>query len=151
MTSRPRVAALVTEYRKYSYGQNIVDRLIGGYGWETRWHRPELDVISLYVDQFPESDLSRERVERHPDLAMYPTIAEALTLGGDRLAVDGVLIIAEHGNYPLNEKGQTLYPRYEFFQQTVEVFRNSGRSVPVFLDKHLSWNWDRARELGDNS
>ena len=137
----------MTEYRKYSHGQNIVDRLIGGYGWETRWHRPELDVISLYVDQFPESDLSRERVERHPDLAMYPTIAEALTLGGDRLAVDGVLIIAEHGNYPLNEKGQTLYPRYEFFQQTVEVFRNSGRSVPVFLDKHLSWNWDRAREM----
>ena len=147
MPARPRVAALVTEYRKYSHGQNIVDRLIGGYGWETRWHRPELDVVALYVDQFPESDLSRERVERHPDLAMYPTIAEALTLGGEQLAVDGVLIIAEHGNYPLNEKGQTLYPRYEFFQQTVEVFRNSGRSAPVFLDKHLSWNWDWAREM----
>ena len=151
MTKRPKVAALVTEYRKYSHGQNIVDRLMGGYGWETRWYRPELDVVSLYVDQFPESDLSRERVDRHPDLEIYPTIAEALTLGGESLAVDGVLLIAEHGDYPKNEKGQTLYPRYEFFQQTVEVFRQSGRSAPVFCDKHLSWNWDWAREMVDTS
>ena len=148
---RPKIAALVTEYRRYSHGQNIVDRLMGGYGWESCWHYPQLDIVSLYVDQFPESDLSRERVERHPDLKMCSTIAEALTLGGGELAVDGVLLIAEHGDYPVNEKGQMLYPRYEFFQQTVEVFRNSGRSVPVFCDKHLSWNWDCAREMVDTS
>ena len=146
-TRRPRVAALVTEYRKYSHGQNIVDRLIGGYGWGTRWHHPELDVVSLYVAQFPESDLSREREARHEDLRIYPTIAEALTLGGSKLDVDGVLLIAEHGVYPKNEQGQTLYPRYEFFQQTADVFRSSGRSVPVFCDKHLSWNWEWAQEM----
>mgnify|MGYP001343885332 CR=1 FL=1 len=82
---RPKIAALVTEYRKYSHGQNIVDRFLGGYGWESRWHHPEMDVVSLYVDQFPESDLSRERVARYPALKMYPTIAEALTRGGSRL------------------------------------------------------------------
>ena len=131
---RPQLAALVTEYRKYSHGQNIVDRLIGGYGWESGWYYPELDVVSLYVDQLPESDLSRERLARHPDLKGYSTIAEALTLGGSELAVDGVLLIAEHGQYPRNEKGQTLYPRYEFFKEMVEVFRRSGRSVPVFCD-----------------
>ena len=151
MAKRPKVAALVTEYRKYSHGQNIVDRLMGGYGWESSWHYPALDVVSLYVDQFPESDLSRERVDRHPDLELYPTIAEALTLGGEGLAVDGVLLIAEHGDYPKNEKSQTLYPRYEFFQQIVEVFRQSGRSAPVFCDKHLSWNWAWAREMVDTS
>lgn len=144
---RPRIAALVTEYRRYAHGQNIVDRLMGGYGWEGRWHYPELDVVSLYVDQFPENDLSREREARWPDLNIYPTIAEALTLGGSELAVDGVLIIAEHGDYFLNEQGQTLYPRYEFFRETVEVFRRSGRSVPVFNDKHLSWNWTWAEEM----
>jgi len=148
---RPQLAALVTEYRKYSHGQNIVDRLIGGYGWESGWYYPELDVVSLYVDQLPESDLSRERLARHPDLKGYSTIAEALTLGGSELAVDGVLLIAEHGQYPRNEKGQTLYPRYEFFKEMVEVFRRSGRSVPVFCDKHLSWNWDWAREMYDIS
>ena len=145
--TRPRVAALVSEYRKYSHGQNIVDRLMGGYGWESRWHRPALDVVSLYVDQFPENDLSREREARHPDLRIYPSVTEALTLGRDRLAVDGVLLIAEHGDYPKNEQGQTLYPRYEFFRETVDVFRASGRSVPVFCDKHLSWNWEWASEM----
>jgi hypothetical protein len=148
---RPKIAALVTEYRKYSHGQNIVDRFLGGYGWESRWHRPEMDVVSLYVDQFPKSDLSRERVARHPHLKMYPTIAEALMQGGSRLAVDGVLLIAEHGKYPRNEKGQTLWPRYEFFQQTVDVFRAGGRSVPVFCDKHLSWKWERALKMVETS
>ena len=62
----------------------------------------------------------------------YPTIAEALTLGGDKLAVDAVLLIGEHGEYPSNEKGQRLYPRYEHFKQMIEVFERSGRSVPAF-------------------
>ena len=150
-TKRPQLAALVSEYRRYSHGQNIVDRFLGGYGWESQWHHPEMDVVSLYVDQFPESDLSRERVDRHADLKMYPTIAEALTLGGSELAVDGVLLIAEHGQYPRNEKGQTLYPRYEFFQEMVDIFRASGRSVPVFCDKHLSWNWEQALEMVETS
>ena len=146
--SRPaRIAALVSEYRKYSHGQNIVDRLLGGFGWATRWHHPELDVVSLYVDQLPENDLSRERVARYPELMSYPTISEALTLGGSSLDVDGVLLIAEHGNYPRNEKGQTLYPRYEFFGECMEVFRASDRGVPLFCDKHLSWNWDWASEM----
>lgn len=148
---RPKIAALISEYRRYSHGQNIVDRFLGGYGWESRWHHPEMDVVSLYVDQFPESDLSRERVERYPDLTMYPTIAEALTQGGSQLAVDGVLLIAEHGDYPTTEKGQTLYPRYEFFQEMVEVFRSSGKSVPVFCDKHLSYDWDKALEMVETS
>jgi len=78
-TKRPKIATLVTKYRKYSHGQNIVDRFLGGYGWESRWHRPEMDVVSLYVDQFPESDLSRERVARYPHLKLYSTITEALT------------------------------------------------------------------------
>ena len=150
-SSRPRVAALVTEYRKYSHGQNIVDRLMGGYGWESRWHYPALDVVSLFVDQFPESDLSREREQRHSGLTIYPSISEALTTGGSSLAVDGVLLIAEHGDYPVNDKGQTLYPRYEFFQETVDVFRNSQRSVPIFCDKHLSWNFSWAREMVETS
>src|SRR5438067_2799109 len=84
-------------------------------------------------------------------MQIYPTIAEALTNCGSKLAVDGVVIVGEHGKYPRNEKGQTKYPRHEFFTQMVEVFRSSGRSVPVFNDKHLSWNWDWAKEMYDTS
>ena len=108
-----------------------------------------MDLVSLYVDQIGDGDLSRDRAERFPSMKIYPTIAEALTLGGSKLAVDGVVLVGEHGKYPRNEKGQTQYPRYEFFQQIVKVFRASGRAVPVFNDKHLSWNWDWAKEMYD--
>ncbi len=148
---RARIAVLVTEMRRNSHGQVIVDRMLEGYGWESGHHRPQVDVAALYVDQFPEGDLSRERAERHGELRIYPSVAEALCLGGDRLAVDGVVIIGEHGDYPRNEKGQWLYPRYEFFRQTIDVFRRSQRSVPVFNDKHLSWNWDYAEQMCDTA
>jgi hypothetical protein len=65
------------------------------------------------------------------------------------LAVDGVLLIAEHGNYPHNEKNQHLYPRYEFFEQVVNVYKKSGRSAPVFVDKHLSYDWKKAKQMYD--
>ncbi len=84
-------------------------------------------------------------------MRIYPSIAEALTLGGSRLAVDAVLLIGEHGRYQRNEKGQTKYPRYEFFKEIVKVFESSSRSVPVFNDKHLSWNWEWAQEMYETS
>src|SRR5262245_5048091 len=120
---RPRIAAIVTEYRKKTHGQGIVDRFLDGYSWESRHHRPGVEIVALYVDQKPEGDLSEERERRYPGLKVYPTIAEALMCGRDRLAVDGVLSIAEQGRYPRNEKGQRLYPRHEFFKQIVDVFR----------------------------
>jgi hypothetical protein len=144
--SRPKIAAIATIYHKYAHAQHIVDRFLEGYGWQGRHHYPPFEVASLYVDQIGDNDLSRERSHRF-GVPMYPTIAEALTLGGEKLAVDGVLLIGEHGSYSRNDKGQHLYPRYEFFQQVVQVFRDSGRSVPVFNDKHLSWNWEWAVEM----
>ena len=148
---RPRIAAVVTEYRRYSHAQHILDRYLIGYGWGNQHHRPPIDLVSLYVDQQPANDLSRPRAAEFPQMKTYPSIEAALTLGGDDLAVDGVLLIAEHGSYPKNEKGQTLYPRYEFFRQIVDVFERSGRSVPVFNDKHLSWNWKWAKEMVETS
>jgi hypothetical protein len=147
MHGRPKIAAIVTEYRKYSHAQHIVDRFLEGYGWNGRHHRPEMDLVSLYVDQVKENDLSHERAARFPDLQVYPTIADALTLGGNDLAVDGVLLIGEHGDYPLNAKGQRLWPRYEMFKQIVAVYRTTGKSAPIFNDKHLSWRWDWAQEM----
>jgi hypothetical protein len=149
--ARPKLAAICTTYFKYSHDQHIVDRFLEGYGWNGTHHHPAMDLVSIYIDQIGASDVSRSRLQQFPAMKLYPSIAEALTLGGQTLAVDGVVLIGEHGRYPRNEKGQTLYPRYEFFNQIVKVFKDSGRSVPVFNDKHLSWNWEWAREMYDTS
>jgi hypothetical protein len=148
---RPRIACIATVVHKYAHAQHFIDRFLEGYGWNGTHHRPPMDLVSLYVDQTPPGDLSRDRARRFPIMKIYPGVAEALTLGTSRLAVDGVLLIGEHGEYPYNEKQQHLYPRHELFQKIVEVFRSSRRSVPVFNDKHLSWKWEWAREMYDTA
>ena len=109
-----------------------------------------MKVVSLYVDQKPDGDQSAARAKEF-GFQVYPTIAEALRCGGDKLAVDAVLVIGEHGDYPRNEKGQVLYPRYEFFKQCVDVFEKDGVSVPVYNDKHLSYSFEKAKWMVDAS
>ncbi len=140
------VAFLGTEVRTHSHAQHFLDRMTLGYGWKGQWVNPRVKVTSVFIDQFPEGDLGRERIARY-QLNLCSSIEEALTLGTDKLAVDGVVIIAEHGKYPDNEKGQKLYPRYRWFKEVVKVFEASGRSVPVFNDKHLSTDWDECVEM----
>ncbi|MGV3723025.1 MAG: hypothetical protein ACO1SX_19165 [Actinomycetota bacterium] len=147
---KKRLAIVTTVWRPMSHAHHMGDRFLVGYPIKGKWHHPDLEVVSAYVDQFPENDLSRAHAAEF-GFKIYPTIGEALRCGGDRLAVDAVLIIGEHGNYPYNELGQHLYPRYQFFMQAVEVFRREGRGVPVFNDKHLSWKWEWAKEMVDTS
>ncbi len=102
--------------RRLLHPQHVVDRFLDGYGWNGTFHHPAMDVVSLYVDQRGEGDLSQDRADRHPTMKIYPTIAEALTLGTGKLAVDGVVVVGEHGNYPLTEKGIMKHPHFEFFE-----------------------------------
>ena len=148
--NRKRVAFLGTEVRRHSHAQHFLDRLTAGYTWAGGWAKPRVDVASVYIDQFPDGDLTKHRVKKH-NLKLYSSIEDALTLGTGKLAVDGVVIIAEHGDYPTNEKGQKRYPRYEWFKEVVRVFEASGRSVPVFNDKHLSTDWNECVEMVEDS
>lgn len=144
---RPRVAAVVTEFTYRSHAHVILENFLESYYFNGRLTDPGVDVVSLYVDQVPEGrDMSRD-VAKQYRLATYPTIAGALTLGGDNLAVDGVLSIGEHGNYETSDRGQRMYPRKRFFDEIVAVFKKSGRVVPLFNDKHLSFRWDWASEM----
>ena len=143
---RKRLAVVTTEWRYHSHAWHMAERFLVGYPVEGKWHHPPLEVVSAYVDQKPENDLSVGRSQEF-GFPIYPSISKALRCGGDKLAVDAVLIIGEHGNYPRNDIGQKLYPRYEFFQQVAEVFRQDGRCVPLFNDKHLSWKWAWAKEM----
>lgn len=138
--TRKKIALLATVVFEKSHAQHFIDRFALGYAWGGQWRQPQVDLVSLYVDQFPANDLARGRSKRYK-IPIHKSIAEALTLGTGKLAVDGVVIIGEHGDYPENELGQTLYPRYEFFKEAVKVFEASGRAAPVFNDKHLSTGW----------
>ena len=145
-----RIAVITTVYRYLSHAQHEADRILVGYPHQGKWHHPDMRIVSLYVDQKPENDLSETRA-REFGFNVYPTIAEALRCGGNKLAVDAVMIIAEHGDYPHNERGQILYPRYEFFKQCIDVFEKDGKAVPVFNDKHLSYSFEKAKWMVDSS
>jgi len=145
-----RIAVIATVYKYLSHAQHMADRFLVGYPFGGEWHTPDVRIASLYVDQKPPDDLSGQRAKEF-GFEVYPTIAEALRCGGSKLAVDAVLIIAEHGDYPRNDKGQILYPRYEFFEQVVKVFEAEGRSVPVYNDKHLSFSFEKAKAMRDHA
>jgi TAT (twin-arginine translocation) pathway signal sequence len=138
-----KVAAVITEYRKWSHADVIIGKMLEGPLYDGN-DKPALQVVSMYVDQFPGNDMSRELAKKH-SFQITPTIAEALTLGGGKLAVDGVVIVGEHGKYPSNDKGQILYPRRRFFEEVTKTFEKCNQSVPVFNDKHLAATWDDAK------
>jgi hypothetical protein len=149
---RPKIAAVATTYFYLSHAYHIVGRFLDGfviYGGQGL-HRPEFDISSLLIEQVGPNDLGRAKAARH-GVRLSPTIADALTLGTGKLAVDGVLLIGEHGDYPYNEKLQKLYPRGRFFREILDVFRASGRSVPVFNDKHLSYSRPEAKQMVDQA
>jgi hypothetical protein len=141
-----KLAVITTAYHYLSHTYHICGRFLHGYLRHGRMHYPDFGIAGMHVEQVREGDLSRELSRKH-GFTLYSDVTGALTLGGDRLAVDGVLLIGEHGDYPYNDKGQKLYPRYELFRKIVEVFRASGRGVPVFSDKHLSYDRKQAREM----
>jgi hypothetical protein len=147
---RRRLAVVTTTYYYLSHAYHICGRYLYGYLRNGRYHWPDFSIAGMYCEQQRAGDLSRELAQQH-GFTIFRDVAGALTLGGDKLAVDGVLLIGEHGDYPYNDKGQKLYPRYELFQQITAVFRKMGRSVPVFNDKHLYYDRRRAFEMVETS
>jgi hypothetical protein len=154
MAEPKKIAAIITEYRPDSHADVIVTKFLKGFPTDQGLVAPRVKIVSMYVDQFAENDLSRAMAADH-NVPIYPSIVKALTLGSGELAVDGVLLIGEHGDYAWNEKEQHLYPRKPFMEQICGVLATSRRAVPIFNDKHLSYNWhdakwmvDRAAQLG---
>jgi hypothetical protein len=145
---RKKIAALTTTYHVRSHADDIITRFLEGYWINDQYYAPPCDIVSLYMDQVHPADIGY-RLAAAYKFPVVDSITAALTLGTGKLAVDGVLLVAEHGDYPFNDKQQQLYPRFKFFQQVLDTFRRSRRAVPVYSDKHLSWSWDEARQMYD--
>ena len=165
---RKKIAAIVTTFFPGSHADLLVSRFVKGFPTPSGIVEPQVDVVSMYIDQAHPQDIGVELARDH-GIELFPSIRSALTLrqppgahwptapGWEigELAVDGVLIIAEHGDYAPNERGRQMYPRKYFFEQVCGMIALSGRAIPVFNDKHLAYSWadarwmyDRATELG---
>lgn len=145
-TGKKRIACLSSTYHVRSHSDNFITRFLEGYWIHEKYYDPPFTVASLWLDQVHPADIGH-RLAAAYNFPVTKSIAEALTLGTGKLAVDGVVLVCEHGDYPHNEKQQQLYPRYEFFEQVVDVFKKSGRVCPVFVDKHLSYDWKKAEQM----
>jgi hypothetical protein len=141
-----KLAVVTTVWYYLSHAYHIAGRFLNGYLRDGEFHRPDFAIAGAFVEQKRANDLSERLAKKH-GFKTFTNVADALTLSTGTLAVDGVLLIGEHGDYPYNAKGQKLYPRYELFQKIVTVFRDSKKSVPVFNDKHLSFDRKKAAEM----
>jgi hypothetical protein len=166
-SSRPvvRLAVLGNTFHLGSSLQTITDRFLVGYPWEGDWYVPKVQVVSMYLEPKPAPEVGAAygpgRVDPHSaehdvlaegranefGFRIYRNIPEALRCGGDKLAVDAVLSVVEQGEYGRNHKGQILYPRYDFFQQCVQVFETEGRAVPYFNHESLSFSFQEAKDM----
>lgn len=148
---RPRIACLVTFWgATRSHADWIITKLLDGYWWKGAHTPSRVEVVSVYIHQH-DTSLLGQKICKSKGIPIFKTIGEAVTLGGNELAVDGVVIVGEHGDYPLNLKGQWMLPRWWMYEQVIRVFEKSKRSVPVFNDKHLSYNWDESKWMFDKS
>ncbi len=150
METKKKVAAILTTYFPNSHADVIATKYMKGYPTDEDLKPPRVELVSIYLDQIDSRDIGVGLAEEH-NVPIYPSIRQALTLGESELAVDGVLLIGEHGDYPHNEFEQHMYPRRYMFEQICGVFASSGRSVPVFNDKHLAYNWDDAIWMYDRA
>ncbi len=148
--AQPRVAGITTVYHHNSHADVILSRLTQTDTLDFKGQVLPVKLVSLYVDQFPANDIGRQ-IATNYNIPIFDRVGQALTLGGDKLAVDGVFLVAEHGKYKKSATGQTVFPKRRLFEQVVKVFEASGRVVPVFSDKHLADNWTDAKWIYDQA
>lgn len=148
-----KVAFITHIYRNSAHADVIGTKLFLGIPTDDGMVAPQIKIVSVYIEQVGANDTGI-KIAGMNDTPVYPTVEQALTLGGDKLAVDAVIYVGEHGEYPYNRLGMKLYPRMNYLERIFRVFDASNRSVPVFTDKALSYSWidsrwiyDRAKEL----
>ena len=146
------VTAIITAYQSGMHADALVGKILEGWQ-QDGGPGPALRLVSMYLDQPAAGDLGSRMSTRY-QVPIFDSIEKAITVGDNRVQVDGVISIGEHGDYPTNEKGQDLYPRRRFFAEIANTLEKYQRMVPVYNDKHLGpvwsdakWMYERARQL----
>jgi hypothetical protein len=142
-SDRVKIAAIITAYYRNSHADVFIGNMLRGYYWDGKPHQSGLQVATMHLEQTPSNDIGRAEAQKY-GIPMKPTVQAAIVPG-----LQGVALVGEHGDYPLNERGQKLYPRYQLMEQIVNAYRATGRALPMFCDKHLSTEWTKAKQMFD--
>lgn len=137
---RKKIAIIANYWDEYCHANLYASRYFTGFPVDEGVLPPEVDVAAIYIAQTKGDDMGHQLAAR-AGIKVYPTITDALTLGGEKLAVDGVLYIGEHGKYQQSKYGQRMYPHLNHLEEIFRCFEASGRVVPVFNDKEIAYNW----------
>ncbi len=127
-------------YAPNTHADVFLSRMLEGYRLDGAWHSPRVDAVTFYVDQFPDNDMARDIAAEYR-IRICPSVAEAIE------GVDAIAVIGEHGTYPRSPLGNFQYPRKRYFDQIVRSFERTGRTVPVFSDKYLAYEWKDAQSI----
>ena len=138
---RTKIAAIVTAYYRNSHADVFLRNMLRGYYWDGKPHESQLEIAAMYLEQKRANDIGVAEAARY-SVPIKATVREAMVPG-----IQGVALIGEHGDYPLNEKGQKLYPRHRLMKEIVGGYRETGRALPLFVDKHFSTDWSEAKEM----
>lgn len=154
-TGQKRVAAICSIYFKNSHADVLASRLVQTQTLDGKGEKSPLTLVSIYTDLAPEThgyykDISRD-IAKEYGVKICDTIEDALTLGTGDLAVDGILMLLEWCDYPVSEVGQIQYPKKRFFEETVKVFKKTGKVVPVYIDKNISDDWEGSKWIYDTA
>ena len=140
---RTKAAAVVTVYRYNSHADVLVGRLLSGYSVNAKWAPSHTDVVSLHAEQVTSVDMQPRpgRAERLSNLSVH---SGHVDLGRQVARRRWRCVYRRAWGLSDQRRSPDLYPRFELFSQIMDVYEQSGRSVPTFFDKHLSYSWDKA-------
>jgi hypothetical protein len=145
-----KVAAVVTAYYHNSHADVIVSRLLKSDTLDGKGRPPNLKLASLYTEQ---------RHQKRPDIGdafaaekgvpVAKSVEEALTLGSGKLAVDGVLLVAEHGDYPrCSARAAAPSPSSATSTSPTTGPTRSGSTTRPASSARRSWRARRCRRSG---
>ncbi|QNE35620.1 hypothetical protein [Leifsonia shinshuensis] len=154
-SDRPRFAAIVNEYWPGSHADLLIGRMHEGY--ELLWTpaEPLSSLDALHVLDPGPTDVGGERALEW-GVRQAAGVAEALSAGGTGVDVDGVVLIAERNPRSgrpeeIDGRGRPQDSRHELFLRVAQACEQSGRTVPVFLDKHVGNSWSEIKEVYDTA
>lgn len=135
-----RIAVLTPAWIPESRALALADRFLVGYPRAGSWHRPDLRIVAAYARDRPDKDLAVVRAQEF-DFPLFPSVAQALRVGGQKLAVDGVMVLAD----------DTDGARDEVLKACLAVFEEEGRGVPLFVSGPLGQTFSQATFVVDVS